>query len=373
MKPLPITSLGMICCVGHNVAGACAAQRAGIVRRTPLNDYWTYDASELEIRVTGAPVKGLTDGFVQTGTWVRLALSCLEDLVRYGQLPPADDAAFWRDTGLLWVLPELSFERFGWPEEEIPKLLKQFCGQLLENLSRLPFQQPPSCYFPAGNVGGALAAEQARQLLESGSLRRVIILAADSWLDRLSMNVLVGERRLKTGERAAGLCPGEAAACVLVESPTPAQARHAMAQSVLLGAAARPAPARLAPEDTTASRVQLAPAAATQLANAVAQVLDSAGLSQPFRGDILLDLNGENWKALVWGHAQTLLSNHVDLSRSKKIFPAISFGDIGAASGVAAVCVATRAFVRRYASTDHTLICSIADDCGTSAMLVGCP
>jgi 3-oxoacyl-[acyl-carrier-protein] synthase-1 len=372
MTGLQLTSLGMVTNVGYDVVTACASQRAGLVRNAPLDDVWAYDPSALEIRVTGAPIKGIADGFVQTGKWVRLALLCLEDLARYGRLPPPEDTAFWRTTGLLWVLPELAFERFGWPEPETPHLLERYCGQLLRDLARVPFQLLPGSFIASGPAGAPLALQQAARVLDgAGPLRRLIVLASDSWLDHLSLRLLIGENRLKTPERATGLCPGEAAAGVLVEPTRQAQTRGAPREANILGVATRPAPEPVDTEPPSLSRARRAPDIARQLAAAVAEVLDAAGDPRPFRGDILLDLNGEDWKARVWGHARPMLSKHLDPGHTKEICPAISFGDIGAASGVAALCVAARSFSRGYATTDRILSCSISDSGETGAVLVG--
>jgi 3-oxoacyl-[acyl-carrier-protein] synthase-1 len=374
MKGTLITGLGMVSNVGSDVITACAAQRAGLTWRAPLTGYWAFDdGDELEAAIQGAPVPGFTEGFVQTGAWMRLALACMEDLVRYGQLPSHEDTAFWRETALLWVLPELAFERFGWPEPETPRLLEQHCGRLLESLSRLPFKHVPDAFFPQGAAGTAAALQRASRLMVTGAARRVVVLGVDSWLDTLSMGMLIRESRLKTGEQPVGLCPGEAAACVLVEDAEAARRRQASAQSYVLGAALRPAPAPLDEDAPGASRVKLAPAMARSLAEGVEEVLGLAGLPRPFRGDLLVDLNGEDWKARVWGHARTLLAGSVDASRSRQVFPATSFGDVGAASGVAAMCLATRSFVRGYASGEQALSCSISDNGDTAALLVGSP
>lgn len=374
MTGLQLTGLGLITNVGHDVVTACASQRAGLVRTTPLDDVWAYDPSELEIRVTGTPIKGIADGFVQTGKWVRLALLCLEDLIHYSRLPPAEDTAFWSTTGLLWVLPELAFERFGWPEPETPHLLERYCGQLLRDLGRVPFQMLPDSFIASGPVGATLALQKASRVLSgAGSLRRLIVLASDSWLDHLSLRLLIDEGRLKTPERATGLCPGEAAAGVLVEPTSQARTRGARLEANILGVASRPAPGPIDSEQPVSSRVQMAPGIARQLSTAVAEVLDAADTSRPFCGDILLDLNGEDWKARVWGYARPMLSKYLEPSRTREIFPAISFGDIGAASGVAGLCVAARSFSRGYATSDQTLICSISDNGETGAVLVGSP
>lgn len=373
MKGLQLTSLGLVTAVGDDVVTACASQRAGLTRNTPLDDVWAYDPSELEARVVGAPIQGLSNGFVQTGRWVRLALLCLEDLLRHGRLPPREDAAFWRSTGLLWVLPVLSYERFGWPEPEIPRLLERSCAQLVPGLARLPLQQAPDGFLPVGSVGVAHALNTVGSRLGAGPLRRFILLATDSWLDHLSLRHLLDEGRLKTAEKPTGLIPGEAAACVLVEPVVQARERAARVEANILGVATRPAPGVLDPEHPTASRVRMAADIARRLASAVVEVLDLAGGARSFQGDVLLDLNGEDWKARVWGFARQLLAQSLDAGRSKEVFPAISFGDIGAASGVAALCVAARSFTRRYARSDRTLICSIADDGASSALLVEKP
>ncbi|RJS21805.1 hypothetical protein DRW03_15815 [Corallococcus sp. H22C18031201] len=98
--------------------------------------------------------------------------------------------------------------------------------------------------------------------------------------------------------------------------------------------------------------------------------METARIAEPFRGDILLDLNGEEWKAQCWGHAQLLLREHIDMHRVRTVFPVVSWGDIGAASGVAALCLATRSFVRRASSADRALICCLSDDGGAGALLL---
>jgi len=69
--------------VGHDAITTCAAVRAGIVRRTPLDGVTALDDDddEMEVEVFGAPVTPLTDGFIQTGAWVRMALRAMEDVL----------------------------------------------------------------------------------------------------------------------------------------------------------------------------------------------------------------------------------------------------------------------------------------------------
>lgn len=367
---LLISALGMVSNVGRDVVTACAAQRAGLVRPYPLEGFWCFDESELESPVVGAPIKGLTDGFIQSGTWVRMALESLEDLVHYGALPEPADQRFWSATGLAWVLPEIAFQRFLWPETAVPALLERYCGHLLAELAGLPLKVIPRGFITTGPSGIVTALDRSHELLMRGLLERVVVLGSDSWLDRLSMDTLIRESRLKMAEQPVGLCPGEAAACVLVERAEQAARRSARAEAQVLAIALRPPPGEIDEEEPTAPRLKLAPALARNLASAITEALQAGGGQRPFRGDLFLDLNGEEWKALVWGHAQTLLHTQMDLDRVRTIVPCTSFGDIGAASGVAALCLATRSFVRSHALTEQSLICSISDNGETGAILV---
>ncbi len=370
---LVISGLGMVSNLGFDVVSTCAAQRAGLIRRHPLGDYTSFDEAELQAPVPGAPIKGFSDGFIQSGAWVRLASAALEDLVRYGGLPGSEDARFWQGTGVAWVLPEISFERFLWPEPEVPALLSKFCAELLADLSRLPLRMISNGFITIGSTGATLAMRHIQELFSESRLERVLLLGSDSWLDHLSMSQLIHQGRVKTAERPVGLCPGEAAAGVLVEKAWHARQREARAEARILAAASGPAPEPLEVDDEDTpprSRSHLAPGWGRNLATAVKTALATAGLREPFRGDLLLDLNGEEWKARVWGHAQQLLHEHVDFSRSQAVIPAVSFGDIGAASGVAALCLATRSFARGYASSNRALICSISDNGDTGAILM---
>jgi 3-oxoacyl-[acyl-carrier-protein] synthase-1 len=365
-----ITGLGLVSCVGHDVITACAAQRAGLVRRAPVPDLVSIDEDdeELEAPVMGAPVTPLTDGFIQTGRWIQLALACLEDLQRTAGAPEGD-AAFWRDTALLWVVPPIDQERFGWPDEEVPGILEQSCGDLLRALTGLELKAPADAFFPLGQTGAAAALARATELLVRREAERVAILSTDSWLDPQSAGALASQGRLRTPEVPVGLCPGEAAAAILLESREALRRREASAAAVVLGTAGRPAPRALDEEDPAASRTAMVPATGRRLAEAVREVLRG----QPFSGDLILDLNGEEWRAHVWGHALTHLARELDLDRCRQVIPAVSWGDIGAASGPAGMCIAARAFSRGYAGGERALVCSVSDACDVSAILLGAP
>jgi 3-oxoacyl-[acyl-carrier-protein] synthase-1 len=79
------------------------------------------------------------------------------------------------------------------------------------------------------------------------------------------------------------------------------------------------------------------------------------------------DLNGELGRSMRWGTALTMLEG--ELRHLQLVCPAESFGEIGAASGPASVCVAAGAFARGYSPSSHTFVVSM-DDCGTSGAIL---
>jgi 3-oxoacyl-[acyl-carrier-protein] synthase-1 len=363
-----VTSLGMVSCLGPDVVSSCAAARAGILRFGPIEG--TSDPNEVEWQVAlkGAPVRGITDGFIQTGRWLRLAVESITDLIRYGALPPPSDTRFWASTGLIWVLPELAFDRFLWPEPEISQLLESSCGMLLRELVEVPFFPLHEPFVTVGHTGVAAALERIERL--SSPLERVVLLAVDSLLDPLSLKTLEREQRLKSTGSSVGLLPGEASACVLLEGTMAARHAGRQAKAQVISFASRPAVTPINEEDPGPSRVRFAVTQGRALAEAVLEALQLAGERGPFNGDVILDLNGEEWKALVWGHAVVRLRSSGMLGSVRDVLPCTSFGELGAASAGVGLCMATRAFLRGYALGDRALVLSISDQGAVSAVLL---
>ena len=367
-----VTSLGLASNLGAGVVGAAAAQRAGLSRRSELPEFTVYEAGdEMEGPVIGAPIAGVTDGFMQPGLWLRLATRCLDDLIAYGALPSARDGAFWRRAGVLWVLPDIEVQRFLWAVDDMPAFLHGICAEPLLGLTELAIAPAAVELLPGGAAAAVAAAERVADLFARTSLERVIVIATDSWLDPLSLRSLAADHRLKSGEQPVGLCPGEASAALLLERPSAASARAARGEARVVAAVASPptAPPE-ADDDPHAVRLRSVEDMARRLAFAVRQTLAVAQVSEPFAGTILLDVNGEEWRARVWGSAQSRLIDVVDFDRSTPVIPAISFGDTGAASGVLGLCLATRAYARGYAAAPRTLLCSISEGGAVGAVLL---
>jgi 3-oxoacyl-[acyl-carrier-protein] synthase I len=363
-----VTSLGMVTNLGRDVRTACAAARAGVSRLAPVGALTTFDPDSLEAPLIGASIVGLTDGFVATGTFIRLALIALTDLIRYGGLPGIEDRAFWSTTGLVWCLPQITVDRFMWPEEEVVEILQLACAERLRDVSGVPLAVFPRGQLAQGHIGAAAALSRIDALAGEARAKRVVLLGTDSYMDHLAIRNLLEEDRVKSGERPAGLVPGEAGAAVLLEeSASPSSTCGA--QCRILSAAAVEAAQPLDEEDVPAARRALAPQVGAGLARIVGSVLDQANCKR-FEGTVFLDLNGEEWKAVAWGVAQAQLAERIDFEQSTVEFPCVSFGEIGAASGVVALCMGARAFVKGYANGDQALVLSIGDGGQVSAIVV---
>jgi 3-oxoacyl-[acyl-carrier-protein] synthase-1 len=366
-----VTSLGLASNLGAGVVGAAAAQRAGLSRRSELPEFSVYEGGdEMEAPVTGAPIAGVTDGFLQPGLWLRLATACLDDLIAYGALPPARDATFWRRAGVLWVLPDIEFQRFLWAVEDMPAFLHRICAEPLLGVTELAIAPAAVQLLPGGAAAAAAAAERVADLFGRTDLERVIVIATDSWLDPLSMRSLVADNRLKSGEQPVGLCPGEAGAALLLERPAAASRRGARGEARIAAAVASSPVAPDGEVDPHTARLTSVEDMAQRLALAVRETLAAAQLAAPFSGTIVLDMNGEEWRARVWGSAQSRLIDVVDFDRSTALNPAISFGDTGAASGLLGLCLGTRAYARGYAAAPRTLLCSISEGGAVGAVLL---
>jgi 3-oxoacyl-[acyl-carrier-protein] synthase-1 len=318
--------------------------------------------------VMGHRVSPLTDGFLQTGLWIRLGLAALRDLLAYGELPPPDDARFWGATALFVVVPDATSDRFGWPEEDVADIVRDKFATPLAELLGASFRFDRARVFH-GHAGGTAAAMAAKALLDGGSFDRAVLLGVDSYVDQLSLRVLDSEGRLKSPLVPVGLMPGEAGACVIFEREAAAARRTARREGSILAAHVFPAPAE--PPDADGDRIPFYRDAGRRLAVAAATVLAEAERGAPFAGDVVADLNGEVSRAHAWAAARVGLARHVDFDRSNVVLPCGSFGEIGAASGLVGVCLAVRAFVRGYARGDATLVLSVSEDGEVAAALVG--
>ncbi len=338
-----ITAVGAITSVGRDAATTCASIRAGIVRSAPVDDFLVLDNWDYaEVPLTGCPVAGITSGFSNVGRWLQLASRAVEDLVRNGALP-VKDQRFWFKTRLEIVVPALD-ERF--PEDlgiTQASLDAGLAKPLLKRLTAVG-QAPQARVLPRGCTGVLDALIAARDELKSGGLERVIVVAVDSLVDATALQWLGDQSRLKCDVDPTGLTPGEAAVAIMVEAPSAAAARGAKPLAELRSLAVSETKGLAAGNQGKA------------LAQAIEKTIKESQLGSAYSDPAIVDLNGENWRAEQLGYAVARVPRAA-WSSDGWIIPAMSTGDVGAASAALHLAIATASFARGYAHGSWILMC----------------
>ena len=349
-----ITGLGMVTAVGSGATAACAAIRAGVSRPEPIDSVVVLDPeSNEETSPTGHPVSEYCEGFAIAGVWLRLALGALEELGADAHLPDDRDLPFWARTALLVVTPASLVERFGEGADN-QKALRSAYLDPLADLFRQGLPSHARTLVSNGHAGTFPALERARHMLESHAVDRVIVAAADSFLDDLSLGWLVETDRLHSDENPVGLVPGEASAAVLLEVAPDALRRGARPDLLLEAVATDLEPRNDQPGLQARRRSQ-----GIGLARAVSRCLADRAPGS-FDGDLVVDLNGETWRAYELAMAR--VASRALSGTNRLVIPALSLGETGAASGVLSLCVGARSLTRGYARGAQTLVLASSED-----------
>jgi 3-oxoacyl-[acyl-carrier-protein] synthase-1 len=347
---LVITAIGAVTPVGLDAVTTCASVRAGLSRPTAVLHFPSLDPdTQRSVPIAGHAVSGVTEGFSGVGRWLQVAALAVEDLCRSGALPA--DLGFWRRTGVAVVTPVLDDTRFQESPDCQPESVgTTYLAPLFESL-RLPIAEGASWLVDEGHSGAvsAIAAAQVGHTFD-----RVLVIAADSYLDAFSLLWLAELGRLKDADNPVGLFPGEAAVALLVESRSAAEARRAPILATVAGLSVA--------EAGGGSRGRA-------LGAALEAALAEAQIAGPVNGDLIVDLNGEEWRARALAEAMTRSPRRVDGCRL--VLPAQSVGDTGAASAALAIACGARALHRGYASGDRCVILSCAEDGAAGALVLG--
>ncbi len=380
MNSLSILGMGLVSSVGYDALTCTSSVRAGLTRFSPLDDVVTYDPDELEAPVIGAPAHLLTSGFVQNAAWLRMVEQAMKDLIQSAKLP-TQDPAFWQNTPVIWILPEITHWRFGWPEPEVTSILQQHCVATLSKTLGVPIQTPDHGLITQGVTGFYSALSNLLKTDHSESTTGVILISVDSLLDPLCLKQLSDYGRLLDDENSASLIPGEAASCLYLDFKANGHGGHASVnitstdtrKIALSTSNTDDAEDNESPNESPA--VQHLEDRVSELGQALALSIKdtlSALSDTSFIGDIYIDLNGERWKSLAWGFAQTHLRgfSNIKLDHCNVQVPATSWGDIGAASSAASLCLANASFLRGYASGTMALVCSIDESGSVGSALV---
>jgi 3-oxoacyl-[acyl-carrier-protein] synthase-1 len=361
---LAITGLGMATSLGDAVT-ACAAARAGLVRPRPLPFFAGMDGEEPAV-VAGHPCPDVMgfEGFARLCYLTRLALEDLLTRWTPRDVPPSRIA-------VLINLPT---------SDERPLLLDHLVRVgnstpgareadvfvcMLRPLLPTALQGASLHVIHGGRAGGAAALLLAETLLGSRQAELCVIGGVDSYLDGPTLEWLEATRRLKTPERPTGLAPGEGAAFLAVERASPSRERRE-APLALLG------PLTMLDED---AEEEENPSIGEVLARALCDVLERNPERDQEVQVLLHDLNGQDRRALEWGHALLRSSQSFPhLRQMTRWLPAVSFGDVGCATATFLVCVAVRALARGYALGRQLLLsCGDEDEGVRAALLITAP
>ncbi|ATB41052.1 3-oxoacyl-ACP synthase [Cystobacter fuscus] len=187
-----------------------------------------------------------------------------------------------------------------------------------------------------------------------------VVGAVDSLLESTFLHALLAEGRLKTGQSSSGLIPGEGAAALVLERTEDALRRQAWPLAVVDAISL----------EQDAPHQPHAPIRAEGPTRALRTVLEVAGAGGIRR--VMNDLNGERWRFLEWALAETRCLD--GLPRGWQLWhPADCLGDVGAAFGLVAVALATRAFARGYHGDGKVLIAACSERGERAAMCLSAP
>ena len=365
-----VAGLGMVAALGADVITSCAAARAGISRSSPIEHFPARSAVDGAAEaVIGHQASLLTHGFDGEARLIRLAQGALVDLlVQSPDIP-------WRQRRhhFYLALPDLSRTKGGldlvaddearqsrmddvaWDQEEHPvdpranQLRSERILQHASSQARWPGQVELKYVSVSGHAGGLYAFEAARSDLVRGATDVAVVLGVDSLIDQDTLEWLQVCGRLKCDGNPVGVQPGEAGAAVaLVRADTPrSNGAAAVLQRVSVASEAR-------------TLLSGATPAGQALAHVVARSWSETDAAVPW---IICDQNGEVYRASDWGHAVVRLrAEHEAFADPIVWYPAVSFGDTGAASSLVGVSLVVRAWQRAYAPTMSAIVVASSDD-----------
>jgi 3-oxoacyl-[acyl-carrier-protein] synthase-1 len=342
----------MVAALGNDVAMNCAAARAGIVRSQALigvKNRSEVDGDEEPIIAHVAELR--TRGFAGDVRLIRLAEGALTDLLAH--TPQLDWAA--RRTSFYLSLPaaDRTADQPSPDATEAARRDLERARQILLRaaaLARWPASVELGGLGISGHTGGLEALQCALDDLNAGVIDNAVLLGADSLADVSVLAWLQEHERLKCDGAPDGLQPGEAGVAI-------ALAREPLSESAP-GRNPRILAVQLSEEPR--SLVANLPARGETLSQVVARAWQAgACATTPW---IVLDGNGEVFRAMDWGYALVRLRG-ISAAFSDPVvwYPAISFGDTGAASALAGICVTVRAWERGYAPGDSAIIAAASD------------
>lgn len=348
----------MVTSLGLNASISCAAARAGLSRAKELDYFTQWSPVNGEIGpVKGHQIPQITEGFEGEARLARILGGALSDFL--SRTTDID----WTSSGLACYggLPD-PFRKWRGPDRvSDPDIRQEFLdasksipsdNTQLENAERLLHMacsangigKPPKVRMVSrtGNCAVTHCIHQATADLSQGLVRQAVIFAADSLLDESTLTWLEQTGRLKSPAVASGLSPGEAGIVLALRSTATASG-------------AGPPLAKISACHKTSEECSLL-SGKPVVGKAVAKLLEDLS-DYGRRGWFVSDHNGEDYRALEWGHA--IVRTKLDVLAIS--YPAVAFGDTGTASAGLAIATIAHAFDRRCAPSKIGIVISASE------------
>lgn len=331
--PIAIRRTGLVTPVGLSAPASCAAFR---VKLTNPSQTRYIDSRGKWIQAHAVPLEQPWRGMDKLA---RMAAMAIDEAL--SELPRPQ----WQELPLLLCVAES--HRPG-----RPAALDDGLFERIEQVLDTRFA-PTSAVVPHGRVGVAVALAQARQMIEQGAARLVLVAAADSLLNWPALSHYERNDRVLTPGNSDGFMPGEAAGALLVGASENVP-HELLCTGIGFG--------------MEAAHVDSGePLRAQGLAHAIRAALDDAGVQMQHMDYRIADLSGEQYyfKEAALALARTL---HVVKQEFDLWHPAECMGETGAAAGVAMVATAWAAAHKQYACGPNAML-HMANDAGQRAAM----
>lgn len=209
-----------------------------------------------------------------------------------------------------------------------------------------------------GGGGSLIALSEAVHSLRSGKADLSVVCAADSWLHAESISALDQSGRLHSPQNSWGFTPGEAAGlCLLANGQTVVSHNlPTLAEILAVGIAQEP---------------NLLGTQTVCVGDGLGQAFRSVLRSDYPVSRVYCDLNGETYRADEYGFA--VCRNSYGFADAGRITaPAECWGDVGCASGLLNLILATQAWKKPITNDSVSLVWSSAATGPTRAALLVC-
>lgn len=372
---LAIQGVGAVTSLGLDADNIFAAARAGFSRAAPSDMFTVRDPDSGEGQgVTVHEVPMVAYGFEGLARLQQLINAGLADLKRH-----TDPNFFAGDPVHFYLgLPSLKRALSGgallsdddmhkeWDQQqqEQPEFDEALVGTMLNKglaAVGLTGQVQLAGLNVSGHAAGGVLVEQAMNDIQQGHVVKAVLGGIDTYLGFHTINWLDYTQRLKNDDNPEAMQPGEGAAFVALAPNTMVQGTGVVIKQVATGHEV---------DSLLSGERSIGRALAQAILQASKPQIDSpTQFKSPW---FITDHNGESYRANEWGNVITLIkSRRAELEDPDTWFPAINFGDTGAAFAPLAIAQAYIAFQRRYVAGENAIVCASSDNGLRAALCVG--